>query len=230
MRVESTYNFPAPIERVFTAVTDPDVLRQIIPGCERLIQLGPSETDGTLTCEARVRVGPDQALYTVSGTIEPQRPPAHLTLNLRAQGPHGDVTLRGSLDLAPQDGRTVAAYVWDVDTRVPDGGEARAPDEAAAPRLAQEACERLETRLRAGDHGEVSLADALPVLRADTARGKIILLPPEPPPGPLRQRLRPALRGAAWAGAGLLAGLAAIAVAAAIIRRWGIGRDAGAHE
>jgi carbon monoxide dehydrogenase subunit G len=221
MRIEGTYMFEASAERVFAALLDPDVLRQVIPGCERLIQFGPADEDGAYGFEARVRPGAESGVYTTSGAVERARKPSHLALSLHAQGPAGAVPLRGTLDLVAQDGRTVAAYAWDVDLRgVPD---ARDEDlRPAAERYAREICERVAARLRADRPERNGLAEALPLLRADSARGKIVLLPPEPPET-LASRLSPASRAAIWTAAGLAAGLAGFAVAASIVRRWGRG-------
>lgn len=220
MRIESTYTFPAPIERVFGALIDADVLGEIIPGCERLIQLGPAAADGTSVLEARLHLGPDAELYTAAVTVERLLRPTHLGLSVRGQGVHGPFTIRGSLDLVAQDERTVGAYVWDVEARGLPPQQRRMLEEGAGSRFMQSVCDRLAAALRTTAPESDGLADALPVLRADTKRGKIILLPPEPPVAPVAARVRPLLIGSAWAGAGLVVGLAAIGVAAAIIRRW----------
>jgi uncharacterized protein len=221
MRIEGTYTFSASSERVFAALLDPDVLRQVIPGCERLIQFGPADEDGAYRFEARVRPAAASGVYTATGAVERARKPSHLAMSLQATGPAGAVPLRGTLDLVAQDERTVAAYAWDVDLR----GIAEAhTDELhpAAERYAREICERVAASLRA-DRPELNgMAEALPLLRADSARGKIVLLPPEPPET-LAARLSPAMRGAIWTAAGLAVGLAGIAAAASIIRRWARG-------
>lgn len=222
MRIEGTYTFAASAERVFAALVDPDVLRQVIPGCERLIQFGPpDDDDGTYRFEARVRPGAESGIYTAAGTVERARKPSHLALSLQVKGPDGPVPLRGTLDLVAQDERTVTAYAWDVDLR----GLASAREDNLRPlaeRYAREICERVAASLRADRHELNGLAEALPLLRADTARGKIVLLPQEPPET-LATRLTPAMRGAMWTAAGLAVGLAGIAVAAGIVRRWGRG-------
>ena len=229
MRIESTYLFAAPEERVLGALTDPDVLGQILPGCRRLIQLGPPDAGGALTCEAWLRPGPGDDLYVVSGTIVPIRYPARLEVSARGQGPHGPLTVRGSLDLAARDDGTVAAYVWDLD--LPAEEPERAPlDERVAADYVQACWERLAALLRAGEAGETSMSEALAVLRADTARGKIVVLPSASPAATLRARLGPTLRGAAWAGVGLIVGLAAITVAAGIIRHWSRGQDGQSRQ
>lgn len=221
MRIESTCTFPAPIEDVFAAVVDADVLSEIVPGCERLIQLGPTAPDGTCRLEARVRLGPDDTVYTATVTIERLIRPTHLGLSMRGQSVHGAFTVRGVLDLVAQDERTVGAYVWDIEARGLPAQLRQMLDEGAGSQFMQRVCDRLADALRITSSERDGLADVLPMLRADTQRGKIILLPPEPRAAPVATRLRPLLLGSAWAGAGLLVGLAAMGVAAAIIRRWG---------
>jgi carbon monoxide dehydrogenase subunit G len=222
MRIESTYTFPAPITQVFAALLDPDAVRRALPDCERLIQLGPAADDGTITCEVRLRADPGGGLYTGTVKTERVRRPTHLGLSVRGQGPDGPFTARGSLDLVDRDGSTVMAYVWDVETDSASGAAPHGDGETTGARLAQTTCARLAAELRGHTNG---LADALPVLRADTARGKIILLPPEPPAPTLRARVRPLLWGGAWAAAGIAAGALAIALAVSIIRRRGTDPD-----
>jgi carbon monoxide dehydrogenase subunit G len=219
MRVDGTYTFAASAERVFATLVDPDALRQVVPGCERLIQFGPAEEDGAYRFEARVRPSAASGIYTATGSVERARKPSHLALSLHAKGPVGAVPLRGTLDLVAQDERTVAAYAWDVDLSAL--ADVRADElQSAAERYARDICERIAANLRA-DRPELNgLAEALPLLRADSARGKIVLLPPEPP-ATLATRLSPAMRGALWTAAGLAVGAVGIAVAAGIIRRWG---------
>jgi carbon monoxide dehydrogenase subunit G len=230
MRIEGMHTFATPIDQVFATLLDPDVVRRTIPGCERLIQLGPPEFDGTITYEVRLRLGADASLYTATVKMERLRRPTHLGLQAQGQGPDGPLTARGSLDLVDQDGRTVVAYVWDVDAGNAIGGVRSGSDEAAGAALAQAAGERFAAELRATLGNSNGLAEALPVLRADTARGKIILLPPEPAAPPVTLRMRRMVRGGAWAGAGLLAGLLAITLAAGIIRRWGAAQDAATER
>lgn len=220
MRIESTYAFPAEIDRVYAALTDPDELRRIIPGCERLIQFGPPESDGGSNLEARLRLGPGQAVYTAAGALERLRRPTHLGLVAEGAGPTGTFTLRGSIDLVAQDGHTLGASVWDLTAPGLPTEEARLLEDGAGARLVEAVCERLAGRLRSERMNGEGAIDPLPVLRADTRRGKVILLPEEPPAS-ARTRIGPLLRAGAWAGAGLLVGVAILAIGAGIARRWG---------
>ena len=225
MRIEGTYQFDSPIEEVFAALTDPDTMRKVIPGCERLIQLGPPDVDGTILSEARIRLRPSGALYTVEGAIERLRKPSHIRLNLKAHGPLGTLGLHGSVDLVARDERTVAAYVWDLDIHeVPDVAR-RELESGAGTEFVQQVGADLAAKLRATDDHSFGMSDALPVLRADSARGKIILLPAEASSEPVAIRFRPLLRRGLWAAAGLVVGLGTLAVAVSILRRWNAGRE-----
>lgn len=220
MRIESTYTFQAPVERVYELALDADAVRRAVPGCERLIQFGPAADDGAVRWELRVRPVGSAGVYTVTAKIMPVRRPQRLEVDGHGLGPDGPFALRGSLDFAPRDEHTVVAYVWDVASREP-GESAKNTVEEAGTDFARQVCEALAAALHGERGGGATLADALPVLRADTARGKVILLPPDPPAAVARQLAARLMRRGSWVAAGALAGIAAIAVARAIIRRWG---------
>jgi carbon monoxide dehydrogenase subunit G len=64
MKVSGEALIPAPRERVWEALNDPEVLKQCIPGCEEIVKKSPSQF------EARVvaKVGPVKAKVP-EGTI-----------------------------------------------------------------------------------------------------------------------------------------------------------------
>lgn len=224
MRIEGTQTFLASMDPVFAVCTDPDLVRRSIPGCERLIQFGPAAPDEAINWEARLRLGPDAQVYTAAVTLQPLRQPARLEIAARGRGPHGDFTGRGSLDFVEQDGRTVVAYVWTLESETIPESERQATDSGAATQLAQTIGERLAAAVPIRGDGQPTYAEALPLLRADTARGKIILLPPTDGRA-LAPRVRVLVQRGALVAAGLAVGLAALALAGAIIRRWGTPRS-----
>ena len=229
MRIEGTHTFLAPLDQIFATFTDPDLVRHHAPGCERLIQFGPAGPDDEIAWETRLRVDPESQIYTAGVTLRPVRAPQHLDIHARGQGPYGPVALSGSLDFVEQDERTVAAYALNLDAEGMPEELQRQLEDGAAERYVDVLCDGLGSALTGRVPGQATLEDALPLLRADTARGKIVLLPPVDEAG-AGARLRTLAQRGALVGAGLVVGMLTLALARAIIRRWGNSRSAGANE
>src|SRR5262249_48909218 len=160
-------------------------LRAALPGCERVTQFGPSDDAGRLNGEARVALDADGQTNTFTWTIEPTSIPRHLKYEARRTEPNSLVTIDGFIDLVAREGETVAAYVWDVSDETwttPPAGAA----------LLKRVGNALDAQVAAGGQFHATLEDALPILRADSARGRITLLPAEPSTEPVMTRLRPA--------------------------------------
>ena len=84
MKLEGSYEVPAPRKKVWDAFLDPKVLKQAIPGCEKLEAIGPDEYKATMkvgvggvkgTFEGKVRLGeknpPDSYKLAVEGSGGP---------------------------------------------------------------------------------------------------------------------------------------------------------------
>lgn len=71
-----------PREQVFTALNDPLVLQQAIPGCEEIIQHSPTEL------EARVvlKIGPVKAKFKGKVTLDAAGAPQHFSLTGQGDG------------------------------------------------------------------------------------------------------------------------------------------------
>ncbi len=217
MRIEGTYLFNAPIERVYAALTNPDAIRAALPGCERVIQLGPPDAASQIHGEARLALGHAGVPDTFAWSLTPARIPKQFSVRASSSaGAALPLVVAGSVDLAARDGQTVAAYVWDVTGTAPAGGNAATSPFAAAAFL-KRVGEALDARLAATDQSRATLAEALPILRADSARGRITLLPAEPATEPVMTRLRPILNRGLWVAAGLTVGVALLAGLAATL-------------
>jgi carbon monoxide dehydrogenase subunit G len=224
MRVEGTYTFPGAIERVFTALTNPDALARAIPGCERFIQFGPASADEETTYETRVRLGQRRQPYTIALTMKAARRPAYAKLEMRGYGPAGAITGGGSLDLVEQDSHTVVAYRFTfTGAELPEVGDTPAP---SASFIARAICAHLADEIYAATEDEAAWAPHVVGLPDDagvivTPRGRIVT----------RMRGLAARRAATpplawteralWMSAGLAMGLSAIALTAGIVRRFG---------
>ena len=71
MDMTGTHRIEAPRERVWTALNDPEVLRQCIPGCEEVQKLSDTE----FTAKVRAKVGPVSARFTGKVTLSDLEPP-----------------------------------------------------------------------------------------------------------------------------------------------------------
>jgi carbon monoxide dehydrogenase subunit G len=87
-----------------------EVLARIVPGCERLVQTGENEFEGT------VKIGIQSIKGTYSGKIrlEDLQPPHHYKLVASGRSSNGVVDAAGTVDLAEQDGKTVLTYGGDA--------------------------------------------------------------------------------------------------------------------
>lgn len=106
MKVEGTYQIPAPRERVWEILMDPAFLKQAIPGCEELVKEG----------EQRYRLTIKAGVAAVKGSfvgqvlLEELRPPEHYRMVTNAQGTLGFVNGSCNIDLEPKDGATEVRY------------------------------------------------------------------------------------------------------------------------
>ena len=215
MRIEGTYTFPAPIEQVFSALTHPDLLGQIIPGCERLIQFGPAADGQPSVYELRLRRGPGADVYTMTLTLRAANS-AQSSIQLRAdldgRGPDGPLSGSGQVDLAAQDGQTLATYFWEVKSPVLAGlpAERQTVWSDSAGQFAGTLRDQAISVIR----GAASVAASGSVRHLTTPRGRVVILPRSD--GLLAS---PQARRIVWLGGGILAGLAAGAAIFAIVRR-----------
>jgi carbon monoxide dehydrogenase subunit G len=210
MRLDGTYTFPATAERVYEALLNASVLASVIPDCERLIQLGPSEADGAVTFEARIRTG------TLTFCLVPARQPSHLRLEVHGRVGAGTLSASGAIDLVAQEEHALGAYALEMDMP--------GVQPAAAQGVAQAICARLATELWHAAPETLPAGEMLPALRAvsevKTPRGHIIALPHLARLGPPTGFARGALvERALWMGAGLALGVGAAVLALAVVHR-----------
>jgi uncharacterized protein len=110
LKITGSYTIDAPRDQVWAALNDMEVLARIVPGCERLVQTGENEFEGT------VKIGIQSIKGSYSGKIrlEDIQPPHHYKLVAAGRSSNGVVDGSGSVDLAEQDGKTVLTYGGDA--------------------------------------------------------------------------------------------------------------------
>jgi carbon monoxide dehydrogenase subunit G len=156
---------PAPVDRTWAALNDPEILKASITGCESLEKSG----DDAYQVQLAVRVGPVSARFKGNLRLADIVPPTSYTIHFDGQGGAAGFG-KGSADvaLAPVDGGTRLSYT----ARAQVGGKiaqigSRLVD-AAAAKVAEDFFQAFEARVRT----EEGLAPPQPV--AKPGGGKLV--------------------------------------------------------
>lgn len=199
MRIEGSYTVAAPAEQVYDTLLTPMALAQAIPGCERLIQLGPTDAEGDTSFEARARS--DTGAWTVSLRAHGGRQRNRVEFALRASGSVGSYTGRGSITLVRHVGQTLLSYSVAM--------------EDAQAMLAEEALQQVA--LRCGEGLALALVESGdPDDGVRVGGGDADLVPAT---SAEKIGIRRIGQRAAWMASGLLVGVAALALASSLARR-----------
>ena len=82
MDMTGEYRIPAPRQKVWEALNDPDVLKASIPGCDDLQKVSDTE----LTAKVSAKVGPVSAKFTGKVTLSDINPPQGYKITGEGQG------------------------------------------------------------------------------------------------------------------------------------------------
>ncbi len=105
MKLEGSYLFPGPPEKVWDLLLDPESLRACIPGAQTLDETGPDQWDATL----KVGVAAIKGTYKGKVAIVDKQSPRAYTLQVEGSGGPGFVKGSAVVTLAAEgDGTRVA--------------------------------------------------------------------------------------------------------------------------
>ena len=110
MKLEGSYDVPAPRQKVWDAFLDPATLQQAIPGCEKLEALGNDEYKATL----KIGVGGVKGTFEGKVRLADKKPPESYRLAAEGSGGPGFVKADTVITLTEADGGTRVAYSADV--------------------------------------------------------------------------------------------------------------------
>lgn len=82
MDMTGEYRIPAPRERVWDALNDPEILRQAIPGCDAIDKTSDTE----MTARVSTRIGPVSAKFAGKVTLTEMDPPNGYTISGEGTG------------------------------------------------------------------------------------------------------------------------------------------------
>jgi uncharacterized protein len=113
VKIEGSFNVRAPIERVWTLITDPDQVAPCLPGCEKVEVTGPN----TYKASIKVALGPIKTTFDVIVELTEQQPPNFAASLTRGDegGRASTLTARSELRLKAIDAdNTEVSYSSDV--------------------------------------------------------------------------------------------------------------------
>src|SRR5262245_37321960 len=110
MKLDGSYTFDAPRDVVWEALLDPEVLARVMPGCEKLEQVGENEYKGTL----KIKVGPVQGAFEGLVTLSDINPPDSYHMSVDGKGGPGFMRGEGQVILEPQGDATIMHYTGEA--------------------------------------------------------------------------------------------------------------------
>lgn len=111
MAMTGAIQLPAPRDRVWEKLNDPEVLKACIPGCEEL----EKTNDQGFRAVAKMKVGPVSARFRGNVTLSDLDPPHGYRISGEGEGGVAGFAKGGvKVDLADRDGGTLLSYQVDA--------------------------------------------------------------------------------------------------------------------
>jgi len=112
MELQEEVLIPLPVNVVFEALNNPDILQQSIPGCEELVKHSDTQMEATVV----VKFGPVKASFKSDVTLDPSKGPGEFDLSGKGDaGIAGFANGGANVTLVEQDGGTLLTYVVNID-------------------------------------------------------------------------------------------------------------------
>ncbi len=110
MKLSGTYTFDAPRDIVWDSLMDPEVLARVMPGCEKLEQVGENEYEAAL----KIKVGPVQGKFKGGVTLEDINEPDSYQMKVNGKGAAGFMDGVGAVRLEDNGDSTIMHYDGDA--------------------------------------------------------------------------------------------------------------------
>ena len=110
MNLEGSYTFDAPRQVVWDSLMTPEVLAKVLPGCEKLEQVGDDEYEAIL----KIRVGPVQGTFKGNVKIANLQEPESYSMTVDGRGAPGFMNGTGTVKLEEQGQSTVLHYTGEA--------------------------------------------------------------------------------------------------------------------
>src|SRR2546425_12273289 len=144
MKIDGTQKLRAPRAQVYALLTDPEVLRRCIPGCESLEKTDENSYAATL----KAGVGAIKGTFKGNVRLEDMRPPEHYRIVVDGKGGPGFVKGSGDFDLQESEGATLIKYAGEMQVGGAIAGIGQRMIEGAAKMMASRFFNTLETEAK----------------------------------------------------------------------------------
>jgi carbon monoxide dehydrogenase subunit G len=195
MEMTGEFRIPAPRQRVWEALNDPEILKLSIPGCQALEKVSDTEFNGRVLAS----VGPVRATFGGKVTLSDLDPPQSYTISGEGSGGVAGFAKGGAkVELTEDGGATVLHYavqalvggkLAQIGSRLIDGVARKMANDFFARFAAAVAPE--EPPPAAAEPGQGEAAPVSPVAEEEPVVAETA--PPAPAPGPATARLPPAV-------------------------------------
>ena len=106
MKIEGSYTFNAPRQRVWQVLLDPKIMAQCMPGCESMNEVAPDRYETVM----KVGVASVKGTYKGKVAIKDKQAPSHYVLSGEGSGGPGFMQGDVAIDLEEQNGKTILKY------------------------------------------------------------------------------------------------------------------------
>ena len=114
MQMNDSQRIPAPKDKVWAALNDPEVLKQCIPGCQNLEMSSPTEMTATVV----FRVGPVKATFGGKVTLSDLDPPNSYRISGEGSGGVAGFAKGGAAVRLESESPDVTILHYDVDAQI----------------------------------------------------------------------------------------------------------------
>jgi carbon monoxide dehydrogenase subunit G len=110
MKIEGTHEIPAPRQRVWDAFLDPELLRQAMPGCDKLDAIGDDQYKATM----KVGIAAVKGTFEGKVRLSDKKAPDSYRMAVEGSGGPGFVRGEAAIALSDTESGTRVDYTADV--------------------------------------------------------------------------------------------------------------------
>ena len=162
MKISGTQTFPAPRQKVWKFLVDPQRIAKCLPGCEKLEAVGENE----YSSQINVGLAAVKGVYTGKIKLDEMQPPSHYKMLIDGKGKQGFIKGFGTLDLEDQNGQTLLQYTGDIQVGGPLASVGQRMIDGAAKMMIGQFFTAMEAEIQAAPGEEVRQGVAINLWRS----------------------------------------------------------------